>query len=204
LKPLDVERFFPSARQTAGAVLIFYCSLTRRDAGISKRKLSNMSNNIDTISAQIANLTEADRKALLAKVSSAAIHPETERRIKRALNGLAPSENHDRIVDAMCAEGVVRNYLPGEYHASAVDAIAASAVATLPNNDMPLLDRVKCASENKKKAAATRACLGLLRRLAVPLEACESRATLAEAIKGLEPDKRIEIKSALAFCGILN
>lgn len=37
------------------------------------------------------------------------------------MNGLAPSENHSAIIDRLASEGVVRNYLPNEFHASAED-----------------------------------------------------------------------------------
>jgi hypothetical protein len=46
--------------------------------------------NIETLTSALAVLPAADRKLLLAKLSAAnAIPPETEKRIKRALNGLA-------------------------------------------------------------------------------------------------------------------
>lgn len=117
-----------------------------------------MTTTTDLLAELLAALSAADRKALLAKVSAAAVHPETERRIKRALNGLAPSENHDRIVDAMCAEGVVRNYLPGEFHASADDL------------KKQRIDRLAAAAQNPKTKSSFGVLEGILRRGGVKLE----------------------------------
>jgi hypothetical protein len=165
-------------------------------------KESSRMSNIDTITAAIAGLSAADRTALLAKVSGAAIHAESERRIKRALNGLAPSENHGLIIDRLASEGVVRT-LPADtsYSASAVDAVAAASAVT--NNDKPLAERIQAGASNPKKKEATRFALNLLKRLQIPLEACESRATLDAALKEKSLDERFQCKSALAFANIL-
>jgi hypothetical protein len=118
--------------------------------------------NLETISAQIADLSDADRKALLAKVSAAAIHPEMHLRIKRALNGLAPAENHDRIIDRLASEGAVRTYMPGEYHASAASA-----------DDLrkSRLDRLSAAKENPTTRSNVVLLEGLLKRGGVTLDA---------------------------------
>ncbi len=83
---------------------------------------------------------------------------------------------------------------------SAAEMRAASAVT---NNDKPLAERIQAAAANPKKKEATKVALNLLKRLALPIEACESRETLNEALKGRSIDDRVLVKSALSFAGIL-
>jgi hypothetical protein len=66
-----------------------------------------------------------------------------------------------------------------------------------------LAERIAAGAANPKKKESVRFALALLKRLQIPVEACESRETLAEALKTKSLDERFQCKSALAFANIL-
>jgi hypothetical protein len=155
--------------------------------------------NIDSLTTEIAGLSEADRKALLAKVSAASIHPEMHARIKRALHGLVAPENYDVLIDRLASEGVVRTYMPGEYHASAED-VKKGRLAKLH----------AAATSSEPAIQSTVAALsGLLRRSGISLtdvvvdDIAGLDRVLASATKPMSVDNRMVCKSLLVRLGIL-
>jgi hypothetical protein len=121
-------------------------------------KMPNLFNgNLETA---IAALPAAERKMLLAKLQAAnSVHPEIEARIKRALNGKAPSENFDGIISAMLAEGVIRNSVVGDHlYAGAADTKQAR------------IERLAAAASDHRTESSVKLLKGILKRAHVSLD----------------------------------
>ena len=141
------------------------------------------------MSLQIGTFTRVDPAT---EVDRNVIH-----RFRRALSAVGIGEaDHAKIIAACHAEALFpRTFAGSEFHA------AASAVTA--TNEMPLAERIAAGAANPKKKESVRFALALLKRLQIPVEACESRETLAEALKTKSLDERFQCKSALAFANIL-
>jgi predicted DNA-binding transcriptional regulator YafY len=150
------------------------------------------------MSLQIGTFTRVDPAT---EVDRNVIH-----RFRRALSAVGIGEaDHAKIIAACHAEALFpRTFAGSEFHAaaSAVDAVSAASAVTA-TNEMPLAERIAAGAANPKKKESVRFALALLKRLQIPVEACESRETLAEALKTKSLDERFQCKSALAFANIL-
>ncbi len=140
-------------------------------------------------------------------VKAAAHDQNVEQKLRhalRAVDGLDPSL-HNGIVESCRASGLfpMASYTAAEMRAaSAIDQITAASkeMASADN----LVQRLQAAAGNEKKKQAVRSTLALLRRLNIEISAAADRKTLNAAIKDLPIDKKFEVKSALAFAGILD